>query len=138
MSKEYGWTDDQILDLTVKRFRQIVAAINRRNFMRRREEITLISWQTRNLASFIAGGYMTDGKGNPALDSATVLAFDEIEAEQIKEAQVNNASSRFGNAQGAPKFDENGDIINEGPEPTQGTFERFMGSMGNPYQWAGR
>ena len=105
--------------------------------MRRREEITLVSWQTRNLASFIAAGYMTDGKGNPALDSATVLAFDEIEAEQIKEAQIKFASSGGSNS-GSPQFDDAGEIIYAGPEPTQGTFERFMGSMGNPHRWAGR
>lgn len=121
----------------MKRFRQIVAAINRRNFMRRREEISLISWQTRNLASFIAGGYMTDGKGNPALDSAIVLSFDEIEAEQIKEAQRNTASVGRSSS-GSPRFDENGNIISDVPEPKQGTFERFMGSMGNPFSWAGR
>lgn len=88
MSKEYGWSDDQILDLTVRRFRQIVAAINRRNFLRRREEISLVSWQTRQLATYTAGGYMTDGKGNAALDSAQVLAYDEIEEAQIEEAHL--------------------------------------------------
>jgi hypothetical protein len=89
VSKEYGWSDDQILDLTVRRFRQIVAAIRRRLFLQRRDEISLMTWQTRQLASFVAAGYMTDGKhGNPALDAAQKLAFDEIEAEQIKEAEI--------------------------------------------------
>lgn len=124
------------MELPVKRLRQIVAAINRRRYLRRREEINLISWQTRNLASFVAAGYMTEkGKGNPALDTASTLAFDEVEAEQIKESQTKTAS---GSTPGVPKFDEAGDIIPEFPEPTQGTFERFMGSMGAPHMWAGK
>lgn len=88
VSTEYGWTDDVILDLTVRRFRQIVAAIRRRQYLRRREEISLVSWQARQFTSYIAAGYMIDGKkGNPALDAAQVLAYDEIEAAQIEEAQ---------------------------------------------------
>lgn len=76
---------------------------------------------------------MTDGTGNPALDHARVLAYDEIEAEQIKESQRNQAS-----AKNSPKFDENGSIVYEGPVPQEGSFERFMGSMGSPHRWAGR
>lgn len=96
MSKEYGWTDDQILDLTVRRFRQIVAAIRRRQLFERRERITLNSWMTRQLATFIAGGYMVDGKhGNPALDQARNLAFDDIEKLQLEESDLRN--NRGGN-----------------------------------------
>jgi hypothetical protein len=40
------------------------------------------------IASFIAAGYMTDGKhGNPALDAAQQLAIDEIEAAQLDHAK---------------------------------------------------
>lgn len=74
---------------------------------------------------------MTDG-ANPALDSASVLAYDEIEAEQIKEAQRSSAS---GGSIGTNSFDEDGNILYAGPEPKQGTFERFLGTMGNPAQW---
>lgn len=87
VSRAYGWTDDQILDLSLIRFRQVLAAIKREEFMRRREAISLMSWQTRQLASFIAAGYMVDPKkGNPALDAAQVLAYDEIEQAQLEEA----------------------------------------------------
>lgn len=73
---------------------------------------------------------MTDGKSNPALDNAIVLAFDEIE-----EAQIQERSS--GAKSGQARFDEDGTIISDIPEPQQGTYERFMGSMGNPFQWKG-
>lgn len=113
----------------MRRFRQIVAAIHRRNYLRRREEISLLSWQTRQLASFIAAGYMTDGK-NPALDYATELAFDEIEAEQIKEAQINTASG--GNT---PMFDEEGNIV---PllRNVRSEFD-VMNAFGDPSKWKG-
>lgn len=109
----------------MRRFRQIVSAINRRNFLARREQISLLSWQTRQLASFIAAGYMVDGKkGNPALDAANVLAFDEIEEAQIEESVKRNADK--------PKVKGSVD------DPAVGSFERFMGTMGNPFRWAGR
>lgn len=119
------------------RFRQIVAAIRRRQFLRRREEIAIASWQTRNLSSFIAAGFMVEkGKPNTALDAATILAFDEIEAAQIEEAQKAGATSS--NSSNKPMFDENGDIIPLFPEPKEMSFERFESSFGNPFQWAGR
>lgn len=122
----------------MRRFRQIVAAIRRRQFLRRREDIAIASWQTRNISAFIAAGYMVEkGKPNTALDSASVLAFDEIEAAQIEEAQKAGANSSV-NPGNKPMFDENGDIIPLFPEPKEMSFERFESSFGNPFQWAGR
>lgn len=79
VSSEYGWSDEQILDLPLIRLRQITAAISRRKYMRQREENTRVSWQTRALAQYIAGGYMVEGE-NTAVQSASQLAFDDIEA----------------------------------------------------------
>jgi hypothetical protein len=118
------------LDLTVRRFRQIIAAIHRRQLFERRQQISLTSWQTRQLASFVAGGYMTDGKsGNPALDAAQRLAYDEIERHQLQEAE--ERLDRQDNLE----FDEEGNIIPLLPNLKRGTAERFMGSFGNPQQW---
>lgn len=115
---EYGWTDEVIHNLTLNRFRQVLAAIERRKFFEQRRANSLISWQTRQLAGFIAGGYMTDGKKpNKALEAAQGLHFDEIEKLQLEE-QIKRAE--------------------EAPLPVEtkpGSFERFMGSMGNPTVW---
>lgn len=47
-----------------------------------------MSWQTRVLATMIAGGYMIDAKkGNPALEAATKLAIDDLEAAQLEVAE---------------------------------------------------
>lgn len=119
ISKEYGWTDDQIMELPIRTLRQKIAAINRRLYMKRREEISLVSWQTRQLASFIAGGYWVEGH-NKALDQAQILAFDHIEKAQLDEWQER--------AESEPKQFE----------AKRGSFERFMGSMGDNTRWAGR
>lgn len=106
MASEYGWTDEQIGDLPLVRFRQITAAIQTRRYTEAREENSRFSWMTRNLAGFIAAGYMTDGKKeNKALKQAGELAYDDIEAALLGAAPA---------ASGKPK--ENG----------VGSFERFM------------
>lgn len=105
--------------------------------MKRREDISLISWQTRQLATYIAAGYMTDGKGNPALDQAQILSFDSIEEAQIEEAQKQTASSPGRDSKG-DMFDSEGNIIPILSNVKEASFERFMGSMGSPSRWAGR
>ena len=113
------------MDLPIRTLRQKVAAINRRLYFDRRERIALMTWQTRQLATFTAMGYWTDGK-NPAISEAQSLAFDKIEKAELKEAET------FQNDE--PFDPENPPEANVSP----GSFERFLGSMGNPSRWAGR
>lgn len=81
-------------------------------FQKDRHDKSMVSWQTRILASFIAGGYMVDGKtGNPALDAAQKLAFDDIEAAQIEDAAKATVKKKV-------------------TEPAIGSYERFMGAFG--------
>ena len=119
MQKEYGWSDKKINNLTVRRFRQITAAINRRLYFEERRNQSLVTWQTRQLAGFIAAGYMTTGE-NRAIDAAMSLAIDKIEKLQLEEQQKMLAD--------APLQEE----------AKTGSYERFMGSMGTPTRWAGR
>lgn len=102
-----------------------------------------MTWQTRQLATFTAGGYMVDAKtGNPAIAAAQTLAFDEIEKAQIEEAE--NRSSPENNRGGLVYGkDEHGrdaviEIIPDMSNVKVGSFEQFLGSAGNPYRWAGR
>lgn len=107
------------MDLPLGRLRQITAAINRRQFFDERQKINFGTWQTRQIAIFIAQGYMTD-KENPAIEAAQNLYYDDIEKLQLEEAQKRHAEN--------PVAKEN----------NNGSFERFMGSMGSPGRWAGR
>lgn len=125
MSEAYGWTDDEIHNLTLRRFRQITSAIRRRRYQEERERKLLASWQTRTLATWIAAGFMTEeGKENPALAEAQKIAIDKIEETLIKEQN---------------EFSDRGEMIEEGDDGISvGSFEKFMGSMGSPERWAGR
>lgn len=63
------------------RFRQITAAIQSRKYLAQREENARASWMTRNIAGFIAMGYMVEkGKENPGIKMASELAYDDVEA----------------------------------------------------------
>lgn len=116
ISSEYGWSDEEIYNLTLRRLRQVTAAINRRRYFEDRKQRTLVSWQTRTLAMFTAGGYMTDGKHeNTAIKAAGDIAIDDIEKAQLEEAENRPKS-----------FEE---LVKPG------SFEKFLGSMGDPTRW---
>jgi hypothetical protein len=123
VSTEYGWTDEVIGELPLARFRQITAAIEQRKYIEQRQAQSVVSWQTRTLAQFIAAGYMTDGE-NPAIDAAGQLALDEIEREMIAEAQEQ--------AEVGPKKPDDfwtPDMPSESKVNDRGSFERFRASM---------
>lgn len=54
ISSEYGWDDSIILDKTLRRIRQILAAILLRHYKKQKDERLLISWQTRSIAMVAA------------------------------------------------------------------------------------
>lgn len=84
-----------------------------------------MSWQTRQLATFTAMGYWVEGN-NPAVSAAQSLAFDKIEVAELKEAEEQRENTPF-DPENPPEADVQ-----------RGSFERFLGSMGNPSRWAGR
>jgi hypothetical protein len=54
ISAEYGWTDDQILDLTIARLRQIRDVILERQGEDRRADLTVREVELRTTTQFIA------------------------------------------------------------------------------------
>ena len=80
VASEYGWTDEQIGNLPLVRFRQITATIQQRRFLAARQENSRFSWLARILATYEAQGYML-GKNQPntALDHARTIGYDDIE-----------------------------------------------------------
>lgn len=134
VAKEYGWSDDQIMDLPVVRLRQIIAAIHRRQLMERRQAITLNSWMTRQITTFIAAGYMVEkDKPNTALEIAQNLAFDEIEKAQIEESRVRHSEGAVEIVDGIA-FDADGNIIPEVPVNLP-TWEQTANVFGDPAKW---
>lgn len=110
VSSEYGWTDEQIGELALGRFRQTVAAIQLRRWRDQRDEASRVSWQTRTLAQYIAAGYMIQkGAPNTALDNAQFLGYDDVERAMVE-------------APGSSKTPR---------ENKAGSFERLMGWAGD-------
>lgn len=128
MSQAYGWTDEEIHNLTLRRFRQITAAIRRRQYLEEREKKSQISWQTRTLAQFIAAGYQVgEGDENPGLTMANQISIDHIEKAQLEELETSG-----------PGFEGRGPAVEKSDDGIEvGSFERFLGSMGDPSRWAG-
>lgn len=89
-----------------------------RRYASAREENARFSWLARNLAGFIAAGYMIEkGKENKALKQAGLLAYDDIEAALLGAAPAVSADSNDPLARVDPLkvADQNG----------VGSFERF-------------
>ena len=94
------------------RFQQIVSAISLRKADEARQENGRFSWLARTLSTFVAAGYMTDGKSeNTAIKDAQNIAFDPIERAML----AHRASQPETKA---------------AAEPAAGSFEKIMGLMG--------
>jgi len=103
------------MEMTLVRFQQVISAIRSRRYLESREENARFSWLGRSVSTFIAAGYMISGDDNPAVDAASKLAIDDVEAILV----------------GATEEDEwkPGDkaIVKE---PKVGSFEKLAGSLG--------
>jgi len=100
-----------VLDLTLRRIRQIQAAIFQRQYVETRQRRSEMSWQTRMLAQIIAAAMSEADKegNNPLGDIAAGLDMDfPSTPDEVKQ-----------NRKEAPP-----------PEPKAGSFERLMGMMG--------
>ncbi len=87
-----------------------MAAIReRQHYQQWRDEQWLI-WQTRTLATFVAATVPVEKEGDasPLLDEAQRIGLTDSQAQTQK---------------------------NTTREPGTGSFERFMGSFGNPRRW---
>lgn len=83
ISSEYGWDDEVILDKTLKRIRQILAAITLRRKEEERQQRLIISWQTRSLAMVMAAG--GGNASEELMKFAANLTIDNEEYEQFND-----------------------------------------------------
>lgn len=137
MSAEYGWSDDVIWNLPLCRFRQITAAILRRQFMQDRAENSRFSWLARNISGFIAAGYMVEkGRDNPAIESAASLAYDNIEAALLGVSTAAPVDSKTPGVRTTGPIEQRGQAPDIDPDEaiaralarnSVGSFNRFMG-----------
>lgn len=93
ISAEYGWTDDQILDLTLPRMRQIREVILIRDDSKWRREVSLEETKVRHIvgATHAAAGNVKGAR------AATEIAFIEPEGGRPKRVpSVAELSAAFG------------------------------------------
>lgn len=117
MQSQYGWDDEQILDMAICRLRQVVANIEARLKASRLREQTIAEWQTKTLAQFIAATVATDkGKKNPLAEEAAKIRL-RLEGDDGK------ADSDVP----MEKYIEEGSQVAENVE---GSYERLMQGFG--------
>lgn len=80
ISSEYGWDDEVILDKTLRRIRQITAAITKRKLEVQRIRRQELSWQTRSLAMVTAAA-----GASPSEELAKFAANLTIDNEEYEE-----------------------------------------------------
>lgn len=71
----YGWTDDYILDLRVSRMVQIQEAIFQREEIKHWEDLKVVEWQVRSLASMIANTIEDDKARKTMVEAAHGLTL---------------------------------------------------------------
>lgn len=98
IAKNYGWTDDQILDLTLVRMRQIREVIFEREAETRRQSLSDKETELRILASYTA-------RSNEALKSAQRIALLARPKDKPVLPDFDRAMSLFG-APGMDGIDE--------------------------------
>lgn len=85
ISSEYNWDDEVILDKTLRRIRQILAAITYRKQEQTRTERLMLSWQTRSLAMVISAA--GSNASEELMTFASNLTIDNEEYQEFNKQQ---------------------------------------------------
>lgn len=94
ISAEYGWTDDQILDLPLVRMRQIREVIFERRAHDRRQALLDKETEVRTLAQYVAATAQHDG-AQQMIDSASQIQFVR-RPKRLREIPMAMARKMFG------------------------------------------
>ena len=113
ISAEYKVTDQYILDLPIRRVRQMQAAIFQRMYLRDRMRRSEISWAVRMVSQIIAiANTETSKEGvNELAQIANTFDMDDPPSPPSRDDQPSPATANNG-------------------EPKQGSFEKFMTMFG--------
>jgi len=88
ISSEYGWTDEQISEISVARARQILATIELRIKASFAQRASLTEWSTKRIVEFIAATVPTQqGKTNKLLDYAQKVSLGLFKEDSQKEEE---------------------------------------------------
>ncbi|KAI4218497.1 MAG: hypothetical protein L6R40_008772, partial [Gallowayella cf. fulva] len=92
ISSEYNWDDEVILNKTLRRIRQIIAAITLRKKQQQREQRLMLSWQTRSLAMVTAAAGASASE--ELMTYAANLTIDNDEYEEFGRQNTTPVASK--------------------------------------------
>lgn len=123
MCSEYGWTFNYVLDLPICSLRQMAETIKVRVKANRQHAESLIEWQTRVLAQFMAGA-----APSPEQSKALSKAADKI---SIKGGEADTVGERVkpGEASDPDVYVEQGSQV-AADRNGVGSYERLSGRFG--------
>lgn len=98
VSKEYGWTDDQILDLTIGRLRQVTDAISVRRQARWRETLIVLQEHARVIVGGMAGTAFSQKAADGIIRYAERLRLVADEDDDMKRLPKTRDVERLFNA----------------------------------------
>jgi len=93
ISSTYRWDDDEILDKTLRRIRQILAVILEDKYNQRREQRLIISWQTRSIAMVAAAAGANANED--LMTYASNLTIDYEEYQEFGKVESKSVSSNL-------------------------------------------
>lgn len=115
VSAEYGWRDEEILDIPLARLRQISDTIARRQELLRYEQLKIAEWQARSIATFVASAAGAWGDSSELVQAAQELSItgDSQEPDRRPAAPVRIRSGREEWEQAAAAKDAGGEVDGE-------------------------
>lgn len=132
ISAAYGWDDKKILNLTIRRMRQISAEIDQAEWLEKFHQRQLIAWQTRMICSWLVKltPDMTPEMAKKLIEEASDISLDGTQnsrtTESPKVQQISDKPSRrdFYNM----TDDEIEEHLGTADNP-EGSFEKLMGGF---------
>jgi len=95
ISAAYGWGDKKILNLTIKRMRQIIAEIDQADWIEKFHTRQLIAWQTRMICSWLVKltPDMSPETAQDLMSEAANISLDGQESSKQEKPKVVNSST---------------------------------------------
>ena len=75
VTSEYKWTDSEVLDLTIRRLRQIKEVIDERRSIEDLQRRVYLEWQTKTLAQFFVAACQDQKAADAVLEAAAGISL---------------------------------------------------------------
>lgn len=128
ISSAYGWSDKRILNLTIRRMRQISAEIDQSAWLEKFHQRQLIAWQTRMICSWLVKltPDMTPDMAKKLLEEAASISLDGNQGSRVVSPPEESKITR------RDFYDMSDDEIEQHlgvADNPAGSFEKLMGGF---------